>query len=461
MEHNENQPMQNQEAPSYFERLMTSLRNSVMLKMLVVAFLVLLLLIPTGMIINLIEERKELNEFVTEEVSSKWAGEQTLAGPILTIPVIEKKLKSNREDEGPVYKYTTKYLQVLPQNLRINGEVVPNKLSRGIYEAIVYESNIQISGDFSFEPKEDLGNYDSIDYQNAFLTIGISDLRGVEERIVINWNGTESKVRPGSRIREIIESGVSANVNAEELKNKNVSFGLDLKLKGSSDLSFIPSGGETVVKMKSSWPSPKFGGIIIPDNRNVTSDGFSATWKTLEINRNFPQSWFGDEYSDAFNRSSFGLSLLNPADQYQNTLRAAKYAILTITLTFLIFFLSEAIKGQKIHPFQYILVGFALCLFYALLIALSEHMPFDTAYLSASVAIISMIFFYSLKVFQSKRFAFVVLGLLVALYGFLYVTLKLEDYALLMGTCGLAIILALTMYFTRNINWYRLSSSTT
>ncbi|NMM50099.1 cell envelope integrity protein CreD [Marinigracilibium pacificum] len=448
------------EVKSIFDRLVTSIRNSVMLKMLVVGILILLLLIPSQMIISLIEERRNLNDFVTDEVSEKWAEGQTIAGPVLTIPVISKKIKKRTENNEIEYSYTTSYLHVLPQTLNINGEVVPKKLSRGIYEAVVYEGDIKIDGDFTFDSKEIISSNDSIDYKNAFLTIGISDLRGVEERIVINWNGNKAKVKPGSKVRDLIESGITATVNANEIEGKTIPFSLNVKLKGSSNLSFVPAGGETNVNMKSTWPSPKFDGAIIPDKRNVTDAGFTAFWQTLEINRNYPQMWYGDEYDHAFNSSAFGLSLLNPADQYQNTLRAAKYSVLTITLTFLVFFLAEALKGQRIHPFQYILVGFALCLFYALLVALSEHMDFNVAYLISSVSIIGMIFFYSLKVFHSKKYALMLLGLLTALYSFLYVTLKLEDYALLMGTIGLAVILALTMYLTRNINWYKLSTET-
>jgi inner membrane protein len=133
---------------------------------------------------------------------------------------------------------------------------------------------------------------------------------------------------------------------------------------------------------------------------------------------------------------------------------------MTISLTFLIFFLVEILNKRKIHPFQYALVGLALCLFYILLVSIFEHSNFNLAYGISTTGVIFMISLYSLSVFKKIKLSLKFLSTLVGLYGFLFVTLQLADYTLLMGSIGLTLILALTMYFTRNINWYKLNIET-
>jgi inner membrane protein len=189
----------------------------------------------------------------------------------------------------------------------------------------------------------------------------------------------------------------------------------------------------------------------------VSENGFEATWKVLELNRNYPKQWTGSNHSTQLSESAFGVDLILPLDDYQKSMRSAKYAVMTIALTFLIFFLVEILNGRKIHPFQYILVGLSLCLFYILLISISEHTNFNIAYLISAVGVVAMIGLYSLSVFKNMRLTFLLLVTLTSIYGFLFITLQLADYALLMGSIGLAIILAVTMYATRNINWYKLS----
>ena len=434
------------------EKVNSWIKNSVTLKLITITFLVLLLLIPTEMITSIIQEREELNNQAINEVSSKWANKQVINGPILTIPL------NYEQNKGEDIKEWTKFLQVLPEKLSVNGKIDPEKLRRGIYEIVVYKSNISVSGSFIFNQKVDQTNLKEILWSEAFLTIGISDLRGIEDELFVKWNDQDLKVQPGSKITDIIYSGITINLpNIENLQDKNVPFQFDLKLQGSQNLSFIPVGSETNIEVNSSWPSPSFNGTFLPDHRDVRKDGFSAHWKVLQLNRNFPQTWIGLSNGEKLNQSAFGVDLILPLDDYQKSMRSAKYAIMTVTLTFLIFFLVEIINGIKIHPFQYTLVGLSLCLFYALLVSISEHSNFNLAYLISTVAIVTMITFYSYSVFKVKKFTMLLFATLIAIYGFLFITLQLADYALLMGSIGLALIMAATMYYTRNINWYSLN----
>ena len=435
-----------------FERLNNWIKNSVMLKLVTITIIMLLLLIPAEMIKSIISEREELSYQAIQEVSLKWAEEQQLNGPILSIPLLYEFEKDDKKVQE------TRYFHILPEELNINGIIEPTKLKRGIYEVVVYKSEISINGWFSLNKKVDQHNLKRILYDQAFLTIGISDLRGIEEQIILLWNNQRIEVEPGTKLSSIIYSGVTVNLPdlSNDLKRK-IDFKLNLNLQGSQNMSFIPLGNVTIVEIKSSWSSPSFNGNFLPDQREITKDGFTANWKVLQLNRNFPQSWIDSDQSQNIVNAAFGVDLILPIDDYQKSMRSAKYAVMTITLTFLIFFLVEILNKRKIHPFQYALVGLALCIFYILLVSISEHSNFTLAYLISTIAIITMISLYSLSVFRVVKLSLILIAMLIGIYGFLFVTLQLSDYALILGSIGLTLILGATMYFTRNINWYKLN----
>ena len=435
-----------------FERLNNWMRNSVMLKLITIAILTLLLLIPASMIESTIQEREGLNMQAIEEVSAIWAREQQLNGPVLAIPLI---YEYKEEDK---VKTITKHLFILPENLVIDGSISPEKLHRGIYEIVVYKSSMSVGGSFKLDQEIDQTNLKEIQFNKAFLTIGISDMRGIKNNIAFTWGGHLLGVEPGSRIGQMIRSGVSIDIpDLETQMGSEVDFSFDLELHGSQNLSYVPIGSKTDVRIESEWSSPSFNGNFLPSSREVTEEGFKAYWSILELNRNYPQSWIAPDQPHALESSAFGVDLLLPMDDYQKSMRSAKYAIMTIALTFLVFFLVEIITKRRIHPFQYVLVGLALCLFYVLLVSISEQLNFNLAYLISMLGIVSMVVLYSLSVFRKQILSMVLVAVLLGIYGFLFVTLQLTDYALLMGSVGLTLILAATMYFTRNIDWYKLN----
>lgn len=429
-------------------------KNSVTLKLVVITVLMLLLLIPSNMIQNIIYERESMNLQATNDVSSKWAGKQMINGPILTIPVVYEEIKGTKTIR------TTQYLHILPEELNINGSIDPKSLKRGIHQVIVYNSYLLMKGCFDISKKIDSTNLVEVQYHKAFLTIGISDLRGIKDELVLAWNNENLKVEPGSRITGLIPSGVTIDLPSLAVNSKKaIPFSMNMKIRGSQNFSITPIGSTTTVTIESPWKDPSFNGNFLPDQRDINDSGFKANWKVLQLNRNYPQYWFGNTYGNFITQSAFGLDLILPIDDYQKSMRSSKYAVLMIALTFLIFFLVEVLNKKKIHPFQYILVGLGLCLFYTLLVSISEHSDFNTAYLISAIAIVSMISVYSFSVFQNIKFSILLLFTISAIYGFLFVTLQLADYALLMGSIGLTVILGTTMYFTRNINWYQLNIS--
>lgn len=216
----------------------------------------------------------------------------------------------------------------------------------------------------------------------------------------------------------------------------------------------------------------------MPDGREVSEEGFSASWEVLHLNRNFPQAWKGSQYyfplselasaeetlypsfrvepdlKPGQQNYAFGVNLLMPVDQYRKSMRSAKYAIMFISLTFLTFFFVEILNRRRIHPIQYLLVGLALSIFFALLLAISEHSSFNLAYILAALAVTALIAIYVSAVFKSKKLTAMLSLLLVLMYGFIFTLLQLEDYALLIGSIALFIILAVVMYISRRIDWY-------
>jgi len=421
------------------------MQNSITIKSIIVGLLILVLLIPAGMIRSLIHERNSLRNNVVNEVSYKWGNPQTITGPIITIPY-----KSYYKKDDKIVEQI-KYAHFLPEALDIKGQINPEIRYRGIYKLVVYNSLLNFNG---IMKKPDFSSWkipnENIMWENATLSIRIPDMRGIKDVIKINWNKNTFDVNPGINNQNNSYTGVSTKVEISEEARYNFNF--DLNLNGSETLNFTPIGKETNVAVSSSWNSPSFEGSFLPYKREISESGFSANWKILHLNRSFPQQWLGDAYS--ISESTFGVKLLLPVDHYQKSLRSVKYAIMFISLTFLIFFFTEILNKKRIHPIQYLLVGLGLSIFYTLLVSLSEQLSFNLAYLIASISIITLITIYAHSIFKSYRLTSILAFVLIILYGFLFTILQLQDYSLLLGSIGLFIALAVVMYLSRKIDWY-------
>ncbi|MCX6279951.1 MAG: cell envelope integrity protein CreD [Bacteroidetes bacterium] len=424
-------------------------KNQITIKGFIVTALIILLLIPTLIINTLVDERQSRQKEAFTEVSNKWANAQTLTGPIVSIPYEDYY----RESNGTVHK-TKKYIHILPEELNIKGKLAPEKRYRGMYETVVYTSDIEIYGTFS-DLNPSLPSIQSKDilYNEAFISIGITDLRGIENGVTINFDTTKYSFNSGVETTDIFKSGINTRIqiNNQDSLNHIHDFSINLKLRGSQYLYFTPVGKQTIISISSGWATPSFDGAFLPISREIESTGFSANWKVLHLNRNYPQSWLNSTFS--VDESAFGVMLYLPVDNYTKTDRSIKYAILFIALTFLIFFFLELLNNNSIHPLQYILIGFALCIFYVLLLSLSEQLYFNFAYLIASIMTIGLITWYSRSILRDKKLAYLVSGNLVILYSFIFVILQLQDYALLIGSMGLFVILTIVMYYSRKIDW--------
>ncbi|HBH07089.1 MAG TPA: cell envelope integrity protein CreD [Flavobacteriales bacterium] len=434
-------------------------RTSISVKVVTIIILTLLLLIPTKMIEDLIHEREWRMRGAMSEVGEKWGQSQTIHGPVLVIPYYEVYKTYNEEKEKYVYtKSEDFYAYVLPDELYINGEARPAHLHRGIYDLVVYEADLSLSGTFPKLKLEELGiNSDYVKWENVIVATGISDNGGIQnERLNITLDTAEYELKPGVGISVLTQSGVHTEIPYQDFVNsdkKNLPFKLDLKIKGNERLYFVPVGKSTKVQLKSTWKDPSFGGQYAPDHREVQDSGFIAEWGITNLNRNYPQQWANRNYNTEL--SAFGVDLMIGVDQYQKSFRATHYALLVIALTFMTFFFVEVSRKVRIHPLQYILVGLALALFYSLLISITEHLGFQVAYGISAVMVVGLVGYYSRFVFKSSRFAIYIASGIAIIYGFLYATLGSQEYALLMGSLGLFIILAVVMIATRRLPMFQ------
>lgn len=432
------------------------LHYPVMVELLLLAAIAVVLMIGLTMIRSLVSERAQRAEAVRGEIASSWGRSQTIGGPILIVPFRTRSLNSL----GQVV-YTPSRARFLPDRLRTTGQLAPEQRHRGIFETVLYRADLKIEGVFSRPDFSAWGVLpEDILWNEAILTIGIPDLRGIRGNPVLMLNGKPVQFSGGSGDPALWTTGLTASVpfSPVAVEGERYTFSFDLALNGSEDLGFLPLGGESVVELSSPWPDPSFTGAFLPESRSVTPTGFRALWSISSLARSYPQRWREDSVENvntiaAVAPSAFRVGLFSPVGGYQKTERSMKYGALFIILTFTTFFLYELLSPVKLHPVQYFLVGGALCLFYLLLLSISEQGSFGVAYAIASVATVALISAYGAALLRDRRRVLGLAAVLSFLYGYLYVLLQLEDWALLMGSIGLFLILALVMYTTRKVDW--------
>lgn len=433
---------------SFVQRSVDAIRQSVTVKMFIVGFLILVLLIPASMVKSLIRERQNRSHEAVAEISEKWGGAQTIIGPVLSIPY--RKYFTQKDGTR---RYETYVAHFLPKALNVEGALKPEIRYRGIYKAVLYNAAVKLNGQFQRPDFTSLDIEESnVQWDRAMFALGISDMTGIKEAITPAFGKVTVSMNPGIENQDVLSSGVSVRLPKGVASRSGIPFSISLSLNGSDRIRFAPVGEVTTMKLESDWRSPSFDGAFLPVERKIDDTGFSASWKVLHLNRNYPQAWIGGRKHIA--DSAFGVRLFVAANVYQQATRTAKYAVLFVVLTFTTFFFSEIIDRRRLHPIQYLLIGFGIIIFYSLLIALSEHIRFGLAYLIGSVAVVGLITAYARTTLDNNRLTVLIGGILAILYGYLYMILQMEDYALLMGSVGLFVSLAVIMYITRRIDWY-------
>lgn len=433
-------------------------------KIIIMIIMLFGLLIPAQLVNRLVIERSYRQLEVEQEIGASWGEAQEFTGPILTIPyeVYENHYEIGHKDSS--VRKTKRVLQrkeeihLMPDELNIEGTLFPEEKSRGIFSAALYKTKLQVKSTFqpsvlaSYFKKENV----TIRYDKAFFTFGLTNMNGIKGDILITANNKRLTPVPGSSISGTIPKGLTIPVNGKQLQSNPITLNIELACNGSQSLSVIPIGQKNKISMKSTWQHPSFSGRYLPETREISEDGFFASWDIFNYDREIPPL-FKSAIKNLSN-SAIHVSLVQPVDGYQKVSRTTKYAILFILLTFVTFFMIEIKNKKPLHPIQYLLIGLAISIFYALLLSITEQTNFGIAYLAASSAVTLLITGYSHSVFKSHRVTMTVLGAFSTLYTILYIILQQEDKALLLGSISLFVALALVMFFTRDVDWYTIGS---
>jgi inner membrane protein len=442
-----------------------SRRNSTVFKLLGVGALILLMLIPLLMIEGVLSDRLARRNEAVADITASWGKEQNIIGPVLCVPYLHHgtvvrsvTLPDGRVETREVEETTVATAYFLPETLDVTGDVQTQTLHRGIYDAAVFRGQITLAGQFAAPDMATL-KIDPSDvlWKDAAVTLAVSDLRGTREGLVLDWGGTKKPLQPGSQLPGYT-TGITAPLGATQPITASP-FSIALDINGSGGIFFAPFGVQNQVTLKSNWPDPGFRGAFLPAERSVRPDGFDAKWKVSYYGRDYPQRWTSRVGNERFTTASvtaslFGTHFLKVLDAYRYVERSIKYGVLFFVLVFTTFFLFEVTARQKIHPLQYLMVGAALCLFYLALLSASEFIGFSLSYLIAAVAATGLITWYCSHFLGGGMRTLMIGGGLLGVYTFLYITLRQQDYALLMGTIALFVVLALVMFVTRKVDWY-------
>lgn len=431
----------------------------------VIAALMLVLMIPLAMIEGVIGERSAYRYQAKESIAASWTGPQKVQGPIVVVPYLEhhqRKVWNEKTRDYDLESYTeANSVFLLPDELQVTGEVTTEERSRGIYALPVYSAELEVRGIFSNQAALDVAKSARVplEWQQPYLAVVITDIRGVVTQPRLDWRGAAIEFLSGSSIAAQ-SSGMHAPLGKLEIGEPvRYPFALTISLHGMETLELSPVGKSTEVRLHADWAHPSFVGRYLPSERTITETDFSAKWLVSSFSSDMQHVveslMKGDPSS--FSANTFGVSLVNPVDIYQQTERSVKYAVLFLLLTFTAFFLFEVMKGLRLHPMHYLLVGMALTAFYLLLVSLSEHVRFEVAYLTAAVACVGLIGVYISAVLKSATRALAFSGTMLLLYGMLFTILRSEDNALLMGSLLIFGVLAVVMLVTRRLDWYGVS----
>ncbi|WP_342650290.1 cell envelope integrity protein CreD [Pseudomonas sp. REB1044] len=430
-------------------------------KLGLIGVLMLLLLIPLLMIGNLIDERQNLRDSVLQDIAQRSSFDQQISGPLLVVPY--RKLQRRWiEKDGKRVEETSSiagHLYFLPETFDVRSQVDTELRARGIYQARLFHAKNQIGGRFKLPARWGIEkDFDDYRFDTPFVAVGVSDIRGIEHATEFSFDGQRLPFEAGTGLDWMSGGLHVALPQLDGEQARAFDYGFDLGLQGTGQLQVLPVGRSSRVQMHANWPHPSFIGSYLPASRDIDANGFTAHWQTSIFATNLEDALRQCAESDkcaAFSERTFGVSFVDPVDQYLKSERAIKYALLFIALTFAGFFLFEVLKNLSVHPVQYVLVGVALALFYLLLLSLSEHLGFALAYALSAAACVLLIGFYLSHVLHSLGRGIGFAAGLAALYGLLCGLLSAEDYALLMGSLLCFGLLGVFMVLTRRLDWSR------
>jgi inner membrane protein len=436
------------------------------MKLLLALIIGAVLTIPLFMIYLLVYDRQSQSETARSSIAEGWGGPQTLAGPLLVIPYALPVTETVQENGKPVTRTTTQRRQlfIAPATLDIDTRIKPERRTRSIYESVVYDADISGSASFRLPPDAArIVDLATLEFDKAELRFGVADPRGLKPANRITIDGQPAPAQPGNGVAATGGSGFFANLDASALRERPITAKFAYALRGHSVVALAPRAGATRWTVTSPWQHPSFTGGFLPEARSVTASGFSATYRISNLalgttlvstsDSREPQPADDSRSPTAAPSAEAQVGLIQPVDLYAQVNRSVKYGFLFIGFTFMAFLLFDVVAGVRVSAVEYLLVGAGLVLFFVLLLAFAEVVGFTPAYMVAAGGVIALLTAYSAAVLGSRRRAGFIAGLLVALYGVLYILLSLEAYSLLIGSLLLFAALAAVMYLTRNLDW--------
>lgn len=435
-------------------------------KFFLIAFLILLLLIPLLIVAALVSEREGRSQSVVSDVARTWGGVQQLTGPFLVVPYLVRF--ETKEDDKVIVRMQERRAVFLPEELTVTGDGTSSVLHRSIFDVNVYTAKLAINGSFGVPDIADVDpNAVSVRWRDATIVLALSDVGGLKEAASLTVNGRETlPFSPSVGVAGSYMNGMHAKLSGAssviegEAAPKAFRYHADLVFTGSGSLTFAPAARETQIAMASDWPHPSFTGAFLPVEREVKADGFTAKWRVPHLARSVPNAWqLSDGGLERFQQHLFGVTFYQPVDFYDLVTRAVKYGILFLAVGFMGVFVLEILSEKRVHAVQYLFVGIAMVFFYVLLLSLAEHLGFTKAYIVASAATGGMLATYVAKALASVRSGLLMAALFALLYGFLYLILRLEDYALLSGAILGFVALTAVMFATLRVDWSGLGGS--
>lgn len=422
-------------------------------RVLGIGALALLMTLPLMQVSGLVAERQTLRTEAVNQIAQGWGGDQVLGGPVLVVPTRRPVTPDGQQQPQWIAGSET----VLPDALTFDVDLATSTRSYGIYAAPVFVATAKLHATF---PADDLAQFRAASdatWQGgkAELRLPVADLRGLQQVDELRINGKPARFESSAE-RFGAWPVVVVPIDLDVLGNRPIDVAITMKLAGTEALQLLPLARSTDVTMRAPWRDPSFTGAALPLERSIGANGFDAHWHLLDLNRSYGQHWDegDDSVAKALPSSTFGVQLYQPVDVYQRNVRAGKYGLLFIAMTFVVFFLFEVLKRLRVHPVQYLLVGMALATFYVVLLALSEQIGFGAAYAVAAAAVVSIIGGYAAAVLHARSAGCLLGGVVALIYAMLYGLVAAEQYALLIGALVLLVTVALLMYLTRRIDWY-------
>ena len=437
--------------------------SPLMKKITFLIVLLITLLIPLIFVGELVERREKLFKETVKEIGNEWGKSQKIIAPVISLSYKDSSLSKDdsiRNEKNVVVQPVERRIAILPEELNATIEMKDELRHRGIYNATVYTANIKLTGYFS--PKDFPNKNDMI----AYLSIGLSDTKALVKVNKFKLGNVEKDLEAmsGTMASPLFANGISGKIGPEYdgmMKEDKIPFEIDIDFRGSRKIYILPLGKKNHFDMKSNWKSPSFSGVL-PVERNIDDNGFTAKWEVSNLIRNYPQVLdidkdvyydFEESYSDGDydgeESTIVKVLLYNSVTDYTQIYRACRYGILFILMSLVIVYIFEIVSKKVAHYVQYIVVGFSLVMFYLLLLSLSEHLGFEMAYLLASLAIVIPNSLYVASMTDNKKFGIGMFIFLSGIYAILFSILRMEQYALLTGTLLILAVLYVVMYLTK------------